>query len=60
MLLLRQYLTEETHMDILLMVHSWIRWLILLVAILSVLEFIVGSLLRRLIRISILPGGLSK
>src|SRR5512141_2179471 len=44
MLLLRTYFTQEKSMTILLMAHSWLRWLILLVAIVAVVKFLPGWL----------------
>jgi len=37
-------------MDILLTIHSWLRWLILLIAIVASVKFLVGWLSRSLFR----------
>jgi hypothetical protein len=44
MLPLRQLFTEERFMSILLVAHSWLRWLILLIAILAIVKFLAGWL----------------
>jgi hypothetical protein len=44
MLLLREYFNEETIVNILLLVHSWLRWVIFIVAVIAIVRFLWGWL----------------
>ena len=37
---------QEKHMNILLMIHSVLRWVILLVAVIAIVKFLIGWLRR--------------
>jgi hypothetical protein len=44
MLPLQQYFNEERSMSFLISIPSWLRWVILLVAVLAIVQFVMGWL----------------